>query len=218
MDFGVAKGITEDWQSINGITPFVRMARYDIGEGNYKYGINFCVSSYIKERMTFETSPLGEYEIPNYRRLEKPHKIYGTKDDDLSMPRALAIEGDRAILFRTTGDNDSERTVMSLENGIYGEINMWGHIDCHGNELYNAKISTLYDIVEASDIGLTKEKYSTVNKDIVTVDLNELNKSLYIENKKLIQENNLLKEQQIEQDEMIIENAFMIASLEIGGL
>ena len=134
------------------------------------------------------------------------------------MPRALAIEGDRAILFRTTGDNDSERTVMSLENGIYGEINMWGHIDCHGNELYNAKISTLYDIAEASEIGLTKEKYSTVNKDVVTVDLNELNKFLYIENKKLIQENNLLKEQQIEQDEMIIENAFMIASLEIGGL
>jgi len=218
MDFGVAKGITEDWQSINGITPFVRMARYDIGEGNYKYGINFCTSSYIKERMTFETPPLGEYEIPNYRRLEKPHKIYGTKDDDLSMPRALAIEGDRAILFRTTGDNDSERTVMSLENGIYGEINMWGHIDCHGNELYNAKISALYDIVEASEIGLTKEKYSTVSKDVVTVDLNELNKSLYIENKKLIQENNLLKEQQTEQDEMIIENAFMIASLEIGGL
>lgn len=34
----------------------------------------------------------------------------------------------------------------------------------------------------------------------------------------LIEENNILRQQQFEQDEMIIENAFTIANMELGGL
>ena len=45
-----------------------------------------------------------------------------------------------------------------------------------------------------------------------------MSRSLYERNKFLEEENIKLKEQQYEQDEILIENAFAIANIELGGL
>lgn len=95
-------------------------------------------------------------------------------------------------------------------------------------------ISDIHDILE-TDIPITDEEYNDYFKnhngknfriksrsgaklfDIIE----EYTKEIVIEKtpiELLMEENKTLKQQQSEQDEMIIENAFAIANIELGGL
>lgn len=95
-------------------------------------------------------------------------------------------------------------------------------------------ISDIHDILD-TDIPITAEEY----KDFFDIHngknfriknrsgtklfdiIEEYTKEIVIEKtpiELLIEENKLLKQQQSEQDEMIIENAFAIANIELGGL
>lgn len=95
-------------------------------------------------------------------------------------------------------------------------------------------ISDIHDILE-TDIPITNEEYKDFfdnhnGKNFRVKNRNgtklfdiieEYTKEIVIEKtpiELLIEENNILKQQQLEQDEMIIENAFAIANIELGGL
>ena len=109
-------------------------------------------------------------------------------------------------------------------------INIKRHINMNGWGLANTAIMySLNSISGKNTVGaeeksiltdLSQEDFVEYNEkdNTLKVDLNECIKSIYTRNKELEKENELLKQRQLEQDEMIVENAFAIANIELGGL
>ena len=84
------------------------------------------------------------------------------------------------------------------------------------NGIWAGKVVGTYSVDEA--LFISNEDYAELKGDVVTIDNSKLLLNLARENKELKIENEILKQQQCEQDEILIENAFAIANIELRGL
>lgn len=162
-----------------------------------------------------------------------------TTDGDITIPQGCSLDlqggnflntsqygqamlcGSQILRLCNRVDNGYVKEMLVIANG-YG-VECYGVLNMHGNAIINA--ASVYDLNTASRSidsvlnDLSKENFAEiVEDDKLKVDLAELNKTLYARNKALEKENEKLMQQQFEQDEMIIENAFAIANIELGGL
>lgn len=162
-----------------------------------------------------------------------------TTDGDITIPQGCSLDlqggnflntsqygqailcGSQILRLCNRVNNGYVKEMLVIANG-YG-VECYGVLNMHGNAIINA--ASVYDLnvanknIDSVLDDLSKEDFAEiVEDDKLKVDLAEFNKVLYSRNKALEKENEKLIKQQLEQDEMIIENAFAIANIELGGL
>ena len=138
------------------------------------------------------------------------------------------IFGNSGVVLGFRLNSNELYEALKIDKSEY--INIKRHINMNGWGLANTAIMySLNSISGKNTVGaeeksiltdLSQEDFVEYNEkdNTLKVDLNECIKSIYTRNKELEKENELLKQRQLEQDEMIVENAFEIANLQLGGL
>lgn len=185
--------------------------------GIYLYNLPLIVKSdsYFDKQVTMQDQTVFNRQLVVRSNEEGlPHVIHTHNED-------MALYGHRGVSLGVRDNDQFYKGLRLVYAGDYSnkcyiyidaDMNFNGYYIYNAN-LYNCNIHNSYSLDDEVALSMVEDGYATIdnNSNTIKVENSNLTKELYLENK-------TLKGQQLEQDEQIIENAFMIANLELGGI